>query len=246
MITEQSVSERAEVCSKLSSRLYDVRRILGLSQFNLGELCGITRVRVIQIEHGSVRLSPCQMNAVLLLCYANRAAFDYLLRANVPGLSYFSYLQNREEGLLPDLSFSLARGLGEVFLDSLKPASGKLLPLPKEEKQHLCQALTARLSVIRRVLRLSQDRFSSQCGFSRMRLIRMEKGEVSLTYTQACATLFVALLNPASREYLFHEQLLTAPFLCALERCENPEGLPVLNWSAQEALLPDYAASLTN
>ena len=242
MIVEQSVTERAELCSALGARLYDIRRILGLSQLNLGELCGVTRPRMIQIEHGSVRLSPCQMNALLLVCYANRAAFDYLLRANVPELKYFSYLQNREEGLLPDFSFSLPRGLREIAIDRLAPVSGKLLPIPAAEKKRLCEALTARLSSIRRVLRVSQDRFSAQCGFSRVRLIRLEKGECLLSYTQACAVLFVSLFNAQSREYLIREQILSAPFLCAIERAEHPEGLPILNFSAHPELFPDYAA----
>ncbi len=242
MIAEQSIAQRTALCSAMSARLFDVRRIMGLSQANLGELCGITRTRVIQIEHGGVRLSPCQMGAVLLLCLANRPAFDYLIRAKVPSADYFRYLQNREAGLLPDLSFSLPRGLREGFLSTLKPAgSGKLVPPPKAEKQRLCEALLPHLGALRGTLRISQDRFSAQCGFSRVRLIRMEKGELPLTYTQACAVLFVALINERGREYLFTRRVLDARFLCALEQCPHPDGLPLLDWAAHPSLFPDYA-----
>ncbi len=90
--------EKREFCKKLTEHLIDIRIRLGMTQEELGHVCGISRVTISQIESGHVKMNWLHFNAIMFVCIANKALKEYLYANGMLGDKLLCFYQNPEDG----------------------------------------------------------------------------------------------------------------------------------------------------
>lgn len=98
-----SASEKKKLCNTLSCFLPRIRELLGVTQAEMGELCGFSRARVSQIESGHSPMRWGQWMAIMYLCSVNRRTKDFMFANDLSGTRIFQYLQRLDENIPPDI-----------------------------------------------------------------------------------------------------------------------------------------------
>lgn len=98
-----SANEKRKLCNSLAVHLPRIREMLGVTQAGLGELCGISRARVSQIESGHSPMRWAQWMGVMHLCAVNRRTRDYIAANELCPMRVYQYLQRLDENIPPDL-----------------------------------------------------------------------------------------------------------------------------------------------
>lgn len=217
--------EKRALCQTMAQHLSDIRRLLHLSQARFGELAGISRARIIQVESGSARLSWGQLTSVLFLCITNRPAKEYLYANHVLGPRLVQYLQMKDANIPPDTNLcvheDINRSLREQMTRSLPSTSHGTVVFTREERRAFADHILGYLPDLRRVMRMSQARLSELAGISRARLIQLEKKKVRLSWSQMTSILCVCLANIRAKEYLYVNGVLPVRFLQYVQQKED-------------------------
>lgn len=94
--------EKSNLCDILVHHLPRIRELLGITQAELGDLCGLSRARISQLESGRSRMRWGQWMAIMYLCTVNRRTKDFLYINNLYSVRIFQYLQRLDENVPPD------------------------------------------------------------------------------------------------------------------------------------------------
>ncbi len=100
--------EKKELGIQLAKHLPKLRKMLGLSQQEWGERCGMSRNRIIEIEKGSFVMTWSQFTSFLLVLSVNRISKQYLLDNQLFPAKLYQYLQLKEENEAPDLYIAIS------------------------------------------------------------------------------------------------------------------------------------------
>lgn len=84
--------EKEELCGRMAALLHTVRRQLKLTQQELGEICGYSRIRVSNIETGKEMLSWHQFMSIAPLCLVNEKIRHTLEDEGVFTPEFYSYI----------------------------------------------------------------------------------------------------------------------------------------------------------
>lgn len=90
--------EKKDFCKKLTQRLIDIRIRLGMTQEELGHVCGISRVTISQIESGHVKMNWLHFNAIMFVCIANKSLKEYLYANGMLSDKLLCFYQNPDDG----------------------------------------------------------------------------------------------------------------------------------------------------
>ncbi len=90
--------EKREHCKKLTQHLIDIRIRLGMTQEELGHVCGISRVTISQIESGHVKMNWLHFNAIMFVCIANKSLKEYLFANGMFDDKLLCFYQNPDDG----------------------------------------------------------------------------------------------------------------------------------------------------
>ncbi|NMA38044.1 MAG: helix-turn-helix transcriptional regulator [Papillibacter sp.] len=123
-------AEKAEMCSELAGHLSKLRKLLNLTQENLSNISGISRVTISQIESGKVKMTWLHLNAILCISCANIRTKEYLIANNLLGPRYMQYIQCKNENEYPELN--VAADINKIQLSKI--LSLEELEAAKEEK----------------------------------------------------------------------------------------------------------------
>ena len=84
--------------------------------------------------------------------------------------------------------------------------------LSKSEKERYCEVFAEHLPELRRILRMTQERFGDICGYSRIRVSNIETKREKLSWHQLMAFSLVCLSNVSAREYIMEHKVFDEKF----------------------------------
>lgn len=119
-MVELTSEEKKALCKEVAVRLSDIRRLLHMSQARFGDVCGISRARIIQIENGSARLSWGQLTSVMFVCSANYRTKEYFYANNILGPRFLQYIQQKDENIPPDTNVCVREDIIMSFKELLE------------------------------------------------------------------------------------------------------------------------------
>lgn len=73
-----TLGERAEYCRRLTEMLPALRARMGKTQAELGEVSGVSRVTLSQIESHRAQMNWLHFSALMMVCFENREAKEML------------------------------------------------------------------------------------------------------------------------------------------------------------------------
>lgn len=94
--------DKQRMCEELTEYLPKIRSLLNVTQAELGDLCGFSRIRVSQIETGAAKMTWSQLTSIVLVCFMNIKAKEYFLANGLLGKSFLQFLQCRDENIPPE------------------------------------------------------------------------------------------------------------------------------------------------
>ena len=100
-------AEKRAMCCSLAEHLPTLRALLGVTQTELGWLCGFSRIRVSQIETGKCEMSWSQLTSIALVCFMNIRTKEYLCRNDVLGMEFLQFVQRIDENIPPDVNLTV-------------------------------------------------------------------------------------------------------------------------------------------
>ncbi len=235
-------TEKEAICARTAAHLSTLRRLLRLSQAKFGELAGISRARIIQVENNTAPLSWGQMTSVLFLALSNARAKEYLYQNNVPGPRFLQYMQEKDSNIPPQTNLMVHEELVSLYREkaALQLTTGKAVQFTKEERLAFCEYFLPYIGSLRRVMQMSQATLADLAGISRARLIQLEKQKVRLSWSQMTSILCVCMMNLRAKEYLYANAILPPRFLQYIQQ-KNGNELPTLNIRVPDKLILSYA-----
>ncbi len=120
-----SADEKENICVEFTAHMPKLRKLLNLTQEELGGMSGLSRVTISQIESGKVKLTWLHLNAILFICFSNLRTKEYIYANKLLGPLYLRYMQGLDRKDLPDLnadisSSKLVRYQSDMFSKSRK------------------------------------------------------------------------------------------------------------------------------
>ena len=73
-----SRDKKADYCTQLTAILPEIRSRLGMTQEELGNVSGVSRVTISQIESGRANMNWLHFTALLMICFSDRNAKELL------------------------------------------------------------------------------------------------------------------------------------------------------------------------
>lgn len=107
--------EKAELCNTLTKHLPKLRKLLNLTQEDLANVSGLSRVTISQVEGGKVHMNWLHLNAILFICNANIKTKEYLYANNILGERFAQFVQLKNEDEPPEVNVNIDKSLVTVF-----------------------------------------------------------------------------------------------------------------------------------
>ncbi|MCR4770763.1 MAG: helix-turn-helix domain-containing protein [Oscillospiraceae bacterium] len=119
-MVELTAAEKKEMCLTLTAHLPKIRKLLSLTQADLGNLTGLSRVTISQIESGKVRMTWLHLNAIMFICSVNLRAKEYFYANDLLGIRFLQFVQGKDENIPPDVNVTVRTELIAAFQDVMK------------------------------------------------------------------------------------------------------------------------------
>ena len=100
-------AEKKTMCQALAEHLPALRALLGVTQTELGWLCGFSRIRVSQIETGKCEMSWSQLTSIALVCFLNVKTKEYLCRNGILGAEFLQFMQRIDASVPPSVNVTV-------------------------------------------------------------------------------------------------------------------------------------------
>lgn len=114
-MVELTNAEKKAMCEELTEHLPKIRKLLGLTQADLGSLTGLSRVTISQIESKKVRMTWLHLNAIMFICTANQRSKEYFYANNMLGPRYLQFVQGKDENIPPDYNVTVRTEMIDMY-----------------------------------------------------------------------------------------------------------------------------------
>ncbi len=119
-MVELSAAEKKAMCEEMTAHLPKIRKLLSLTQADLGNLTGLSRVTISQIESGKVQMTWLHLNAIMFICTVNRRSKEYIFANNILGPRYLQFVQGKDENIPPDYNVTVRTEMIKAYQEMLK------------------------------------------------------------------------------------------------------------------------------
>ena len=119
-MVELSAAEKKAMCEEMTAHLPKLRKLLSLTQADLGNLTGLSRVTISQIESGKVKMTWLHLNAIMFICTVNQRSKEYFYANNLLGPRYLQFVQGKDENIPPDFNVTVRTELITAYQEMLK------------------------------------------------------------------------------------------------------------------------------
>ncbi|HRS64317.1 MAG TPA: helix-turn-helix transcriptional regulator [Spirochaetia bacterium] len=103
--------EKQTMCNEMVTHLQKLREVMKASQDELGNLCGLARTRISQVETGAATMSWIQFMAFMMVFSVNYDTKQYIFANRLFAPRLLQYLQRKEENIPPDTSIDVRKEL---------------------------------------------------------------------------------------------------------------------------------------
>ncbi len=100
-------AEKERICQWLYKELPRLRKMLKLTQSELGDLCGLSRITISKIENGAIKISWIHFMAICQVFAMNKATKEYLYEAGIMEFKLLQYLQVKDENIPPEVNVTV-------------------------------------------------------------------------------------------------------------------------------------------
>ncbi len=107
--------DRLRIMRRLTEELPKLRKMLKLTQSELGDMCGLSRITISKLENGTADMSWIQFMALCQLFTLNRATKEHLYEAGVMEVRLLQYLQVKDENIPPDINVNVGEELAAAY-----------------------------------------------------------------------------------------------------------------------------------
>lgn len=118
-MVELSKEEKKRLCAELTEHLPKIRKLLNLTQAEFGDMTGLSRVTISQIEGGKVNLTWLHLNAIMFICVSNIRTKEYIYANNILGTRFFQFVQGKDDNIPPDTNITVRTELIKAYQDML-------------------------------------------------------------------------------------------------------------------------------
>ncbi len=119
-MVELTAKEKKAMCEELTAHLPKIRKLLSLTQADLGNLTGLSRVTISQIESGKVKMTWLHLNAIMFICAVNLRSKEYFYANNLLGTRFLQFVQGKDENIPPDINVTVRTELIEAYREMLE------------------------------------------------------------------------------------------------------------------------------
>ena len=119
-MVELSAAEKKAMCEEMTTHLPKIRKLLSLTQADLGNLTGLSRVTISQIESGKVQMTWLHLKAIMFICTVNRRSKEYIFANNILGPRYLQFVQGKDENIPPDYNVTVRTEMIKAYQEMLK------------------------------------------------------------------------------------------------------------------------------
>jgi len=119
-MVELTAKEKKAMCAELTAHLPKIRKLLSLTQADLGNLTGLSRVTISQIESGKVKMPWLHLNAIMFICAVNLRSKEYFYANNLLGTRFLQFVQGKDENIPPDINVTVRTELIEAYREMLE------------------------------------------------------------------------------------------------------------------------------
>jgi len=119
-MVELTAKEKKAMCAELTAHLPKIRKLLSLTQADLGNLPGLSRVTISQIERGQVKMPWLHLNAIMFICAVNLRSKEYFYANNLLGTRFLQFVQGKDENIPPDINVTVRTELIEAYREMLE------------------------------------------------------------------------------------------------------------------------------
>ncbi len=120
LMVELSREEKRQLCQELTEHLPKIRKLLNLTQAEFGDMTGLSRVTISQIEGGKVKLTWLHLNAIMFICVSNIRTKEYIYANNVLGPRFLQFVQCKDENIPPDTNITVRTELIKAYQEMLE------------------------------------------------------------------------------------------------------------------------------
>jgi DNA-binding XRE family transcriptional regulator len=117
ILTEE---EKQRICQHFYEELPRLRRMLKLTQSELGEMCGLSRITISKIENAAIKMSWIHFMAMCQVFALNKVTKEHLYETGILKLRLLQYLQVKDDNIPPEVNITVRDELitaYKVFLD---------------------------------------------------------------------------------------------------------------------------------
>ncbi|MDD4699751.1 MAG: diguanylate cyclase [Oscillospiraceae bacterium] len=118
-----SENEKINMCKTLAKHLPKLRELLGLSQKEFAERCGISAPRISVIENGHHTMSWVQFCSILFVCVVNMRTKEYFFANALLDARLLQFLQQKDENIMPDVNLSVDRDMLYLYAKNFNDAA---------------------------------------------------------------------------------------------------------------------------
>ena len=115
MLIRLSEDEKNSYCIKLGSHLPRLRSIIGLTQSDLANICGISKERISRIENGAFVMRWAHFVNLSMIFSMNPTSKDYMFAQKIFTPRLLQALQMKDVSVPPDIQIPLSDSLTNEF-----------------------------------------------------------------------------------------------------------------------------------
>lgn len=119
-MVELTAADKKEMCLLLTAQLPKIRKLLSLTQADLGNLTGLSRVTISQIESGKVKMTWLHLNAIMFICSVNLRSKEYFYANNLLGPKFLQFAQGKDENIPPDVNVTVRKELIDSYQERIR------------------------------------------------------------------------------------------------------------------------------
>jgi transcriptional regulator with XRE-family HTH domain len=102
-----TAEEKNTLCFYLGNELSRVRKLVNLTQRELGDMCGLSRITISKLETGAVKLKWLHFMALIQIFGSYKASKEYLLKSGICHPKYLQFIQVKDDNIPPEINITL-------------------------------------------------------------------------------------------------------------------------------------------
>jgi DNA-binding XRE family transcriptional regulator len=107
--------EKSALCQRLADELPRLRKLLKITQSELGDMCGLSRITISKIENSAIKMTWIHFMSMCQVFSCKKATKEYLYEKGILEIKFLQYLQIKDENIPPEVNIKVRDELIEEY-----------------------------------------------------------------------------------------------------------------------------------